>query len=69
MQVKLYGFLKSHERLNSSQVKIMSQYRAQKFSIQEALKQKGFNDVEVNTVVGSQGKWNQIHIMQIKYKA
>jgi superfamily I DNA and/or RNA helicase len=57
MQVKLYGFLMKREGLNSTHVKIMSQYRAQTFAIQEALKQKDFDDAEVNTVVGSQGKW------------
>lgn len=48
----------TREGLKTSQVKIMSQYKAQKFAIQEALK-PDFYDAEVNTVVACQGKRNQ----------
>ena len=55
VQVKVYEYLMSHNKMEGRHVKVMSQYNAQCFAIREALKRKGFDNPNVTTVVASQG--------------
>ena len=58
VQVKVYEYLMSHNKMKDSHVKVLSQYNAQCFAIREALKKKKkkrFDNLNVTTVVSSQG--------------
>ena len=55
VQVKVYEYLMSHNKMEPSHVKVISQYNAQCFAIRGALKRKRFDNSNVTTVVSSQG--------------
>ncbi|XP_062604703.1 helicase with zinc finger domain 2-like [Saccostrea cucullata] len=59
--VKLYDYLVKQEKLAPPTVRILTQYNAQRHVINKALKMKGFENAESNTVVSSQGgEWDYV---------
>lgn len=57
-KMKVFEYLVKHEHLNPSKkqsINIMSQYNAQVASIRKALLDKKYININVNTVVASQG--------------
>ncbi|XP_062574957.1 helicase with zinc finger domain 2-like isoform X1 [Saccostrea cucullata] len=59
--VRIFSELVQHEKVNQSQINIVSQYNAQCFAIKEALKTEKFINFNVNTVVASQGgEWDYV---------
>lgn len=60
LQVKIYRHLVENEKIFRSSnitVNIMSQYNDQCAAIRESLTKAGYNGVNVNTVVASQGQY------------
>lgn len=56
IQVKVYEYLMSWEKLENCDVKVMFQYNVQCFVIRDVLKKKRFINFKVIIVVFSQGK-------------
>lgn len=59
--MKVFEYLVKYEHVNPSNkqaINIMSQYNAQCTRIRKALKEKKYININVNTVVASQGRYN-----------
>lgn len=59
--MKVFEYLVKYEHVNPSNkqaINIMSQYNAQCTRIRKALKEKKYINIDVNTVVASQGRHN-----------
>ncbi|KAK3090490.1 hypothetical protein FSP39_012269 [Pinctada imbricata] len=59
--VKIVAHLLDIERVNQEKINIMSQYNAQCYSLKDSLREKGLINLNINTVVASQGgEWDYV---------